>query len=241
MRRCEHSVYWPEGQRFAHGCGFCNPRVYDGDILSDFSCCPNRDRCAMSRNDFSRTPAGIRSLPKMPFTRSLSLREVESRVGVRRLRHRLQRAARAMMNNLSFDAYQFDNKRPRPVSKETGISFEDYGRMQTMRHSGYRPTAPPWSNSDEKTQRLIAARIAGCIKDLKPGTDLASVRETEERVLALWRKSAKRCTEMVQRLKAVEKAGSLAALYAGVIYRSYRLGQDSIDGRPRDGYVSASG
>ncbi len=30
MRRCSHSVYWPEGQPFAWGCGFCNKNAYNG-------------------------------------------------------------------------------------------------------------------------------------------------------------------------------------------------------------------
>jgi hypothetical protein len=28
IRRCPHSVYWPENQKFAHACGFCNPDLY---------------------------------------------------------------------------------------------------------------------------------------------------------------------------------------------------------------------
>lgn len=32
MLRCPHSVYWPEGQPFAWGCGFCNPHAYNGTV-----------------------------------------------------------------------------------------------------------------------------------------------------------------------------------------------------------------
>lgn len=29
MRKCPHGIYWPDEQPVAHGCGFCNPKLYD--------------------------------------------------------------------------------------------------------------------------------------------------------------------------------------------------------------------
>src|SRR6266436_3236532 len=108
----------------------------------------------------------------------------------------------------------------------TGLSHADYARMQTEKHNGWHPTAPPWSKSNEKTQRVIAAQIvAGRL--IRPGADLAGIRETEKTVLESWRKAAERSAETAVRIKAVERAGGLAEFLAGIIYRSYRLAQDS--------------
>jgi hypothetical protein len=32
MNRCRHGIYWPEGQKFAHGCSFCN-KTFDDSFL----------------------------------------------------------------------------------------------------------------------------------------------------------------------------------------------------------------
>lgn len=62
------------------------------------------------------------------------------------------------MTNLSFDNYAWGDRRQRPVSAKTKISFQDYASMQTFQHkqSGERrlPT-PYWALNDKMFRQLL--------------------------------------------------------------------------------------
>lgn len=61
---------------------------------------------------------------------------------------------------LHYDAHQFGNRRAKPVSAETGLSWQDYGSMSThtRKQSGERrlPT-PDWALDDALLRELLVA------------------------------------------------------------------------------------
>lgn len=77
---------------------------------------------------------------------------------MRRLWDQVSGSERPPRVNLHYDAHQFGNKRARPVSVKTGLSFQDYASMQTFtrKQSGERrlPT-PYWALNDKLFRELL--------------------------------------------------------------------------------------
>jgi hypothetical protein len=141
-----------------------------------------------------------------------------------------------MSRGLHYDEYQFANKRNRPVSKDSGLSYEDYRSMGTdAPRSLNRFAVPQWTLSDEKARVVIAARISRyghggtpCSIESVP-KDLASLRVAEIGAMEHLRLLAKRSLASRIHLQAMEKSGGLATFYAALIYRAYRLGKRSTE------------
>lgn len=141
------------------------------------------------------------------------------------------------MKDLHFDAYQFQARPNRPVSAETGLSWIDYSRMGTIkrRNEGHvrRQIIPAWVFEPEKLRRVLAACIWRFVFQSRvplPETFARDWRALKEASQREWERYAnnQRFREARQLGKAVEKCGGLAEVYAGVIWRSWRLGQDSV-------------
>jgi hypothetical protein len=74
--------------------------------------------------------------------------------------------------SLSFDQHAFAGKRARPVSKTTGISFEDYSRMETFSHKSRaerRNETPIWARNNALLISLLV-RFMENRAQIAPGT-----------------------------------------------------------------------
>lgn len=60
-----------------------------------------------------------------------------------------------------FDTCQFDNRRSRAISKETGISFNDFSSMHVRRSKGnfFQGSAPVWAMDDSLLREVITTYI----------------------------------------------------------------------------------
>lgn len=143
------------------------------------------------------------------------------------------------MNNLRFDEHQFANRRNRPVSAHTGIAWTDYSRMATItrRNEGYvhrRAGTPAWAYEIDKVRRVIAAcvwRFTFQSRIPLPETfarDWRSLKEAADREFERHANNLAGETEVRALRKVVEKCGGLAEMYAAVLWRSWRLGEDSV-------------
>jgi hypothetical protein len=112
------------------------------------------------------------------------------------------------MSDLCFDRYQFDGRRPLPVSIASRIAFEDYTRMGVqVRKPAMKRSIPSFAFNDQMLAAVIRRRWESRKQAyLKPGTD-----------------------EAIKHKKAVRKAGSYMAFLCGIAYRSWRLGKDSVE------------
>lgn len=143
------------------------------------------------------------------------------------------------MNELAYDTHQFGNRRNRPASAETGIAWTDYERMGTIKrrnegHVHRRVGTPAWAYEIEKVRRVVAAcvwRFTFQSRAALPETfarDWRALKEAADREFARYANNQAGEKEVRALAKAVEKCGGLAEMYAGVIWRSWRLGQDCV-------------
>ena len=111
-------------------------------------------------------------------------------------------------NAPTFDPWQFYKPHVRVVSAETRIAFSDLARMSSTKRVSARARRwiPDWSLDNSKLKAVILERTRlNKAAHLRPS-------EKETRV----------------HLRAVERAGSFPALLAGIAYRAWRLGLDSV-------------
>ncbi len=135
-----------------------------------------------------------------------------------------------MNDELSFDRWQFDDIRARPVTKESNITWEDYGRMgqQDLSDSqDNRRPVPTWTQNNECVRRVICSYMAGFLHQTAPLTTLADLRMADEMAVQILRSSPSQ--EFKKRLAAVEKAGSYSALAVNIIYLAYRSHYSSVE------------
>ena len=90
------------------------------------------------------------------------------------------------MKNPRYDLWAFGSRRAKPVSKETGIAFEDYKRMgvQVRRQSGERklPT-PEWALNDRKLRKVLVTAMEERAGIKRPQGNLKSRLALAEEVI----------------------------------------------------------
>jgi lysozyme family protein len=131
-----------------------------------------------------------------------------------------------------------------PVSAGTGISFNDFGRMQTQGTS-FRLSVPSWALDDDKVRAVILGRLrkyCASVGDHTAGSNHAPKDADLETVEALAQKArqaygrradwpsikdnAYQKILVTHHLKATENG--IAGYYARLIYCAYRLGLNSV-------------
>ena len=161
-------------------------------------------------------------------------------------------------SGLHFDLYQFAGRRNRPASKETSISFEDYGRMSTRtrhRNLDRRLPTPAWALSDVWLRKLLILFLETRAQMRPSKDDLLTRRDIAERQikkrLPQWNATvdtlqheyveARREGASKEALKNMEveienldtlirvtQKGTLATL-AAVVVLYYRMRKDSVE------------
>ena len=150
-----------------------------------------------------------------------------------------------------FDQHAFAGRRARPVSPETGISFDDYGFMQThqRKQSAERklPT-PTWAVNDAALREVLVSYLERRAV-IRPGTgtlrerlarakDAVIVQRAElnrrldrlsRKYVAAKRRKRKRALQVeVEGVDtAIRISESGAALAAAIVYLYFRVGLDS--------------
>jgi hypothetical protein len=150
-----------------------------------------------------------------------------------------------------FDLHAFAGRRARPVSTATGISFDDFGFMQTRQHkqSGERrlPT-PTWALNNAALRELITAymekragiprgtgklseRLARAKQSLirRRAAINATLDRLSHKYVAAKRPKRKRALQIeIEGLDTwVRISESGAAVAAAIVYLYYRVGLDS--------------
>ena len=132
------------------------------------------------------------------------------------------------MSTPHFDRFQFDQRFARPVSKETRLSHDDYRSMQCYRHGATASVReiPAWTLDNEAVRRVLSARLARLANAPIPET-LEELRVLDEKVVASMEKSA---SEYSRKGAAIaRRAGGLAAYWVAVVYKTFRLGRNSVE------------
>lgn len=153
------------------------------------------------------------------------------------------------MSNLHFDPYQFAGRRRQPVDAEftqhgwtsNGISYEDFGRMESRRSSvplRQRRWTPAFAASDEKLRRVLlhrawlylhgSGRPASAPDDWKTINDAATKKALELLKTRFKNCPAHKRCESAAHVAAVKRAGGYCELQAALAYRAWRLGHDSV-------------
>jgi len=114
-----------------------------------------------------------------------------------------------------------------PASATSGIAWSDYGRCHTERHpSRTKQLDYTWAFSDAQVRRVVAARIARIAYASKLPESIDELRALDTVALAMLDKNKSK--ETSKAAAAARRAGGLAAYYTALIYRSVRLGEDSV-------------
>lgn len=147
----------------------------------------------------------------------------------------------AAEQTVHFDEFQFDGRRRvRAVSAETGISFQDYGRMHVSQRAEQRASRwrPPYIFSNQQLQRVLIAAAwqfvhyaVPCPEDLSLAE---AIRITDEKLTQMRSRDISQLPPaqqaiVMQHRATYEQAGPGAHLkiHAAMLWRSYRLGQES--------------
>ena len=153
------------------------------------------------------------------------------------------------MTTAAYDPWQFAARKSFPVEahytageiESTGISFDDYSRMQTHRHSS-KPAAwvPPFAMNDSQLQKVLLIRAWRYINGPRrlPIPDLATINR-EEINQAATAKALRGYTirpdapaiqhqAHAMHLESVRRAGGFLQLQAAIAFRAWRLGMDSV-------------
>lgn len=152
------------------------------------------------------------------------------------------------MSSLHFDPCQFAARRSRPVDAEftqhgwtsNGISYEDFGRMESRRSSvplRQRRWTPAFAASDDKLRRVLlhrawmylhGGRLASVPDDWKTINAAATKKGMEIFTRRFTNCPAHKRCESAAHLAAVKQAGGYLELQNALAYRAWRLGQDSV-------------
>jgi len=134
---------------------------------------------------------------------------------------------------LKFDRYQFA-RRSMPASEETCLSWADATRMQVRSAPGEMTRAVPlWTRSDAKIAAVVKAKLwamaLGAKRTEHADITMAEVATIEkwitERLTAL---AAQGHSDEARALETWKRCGGQARYYAALLFRSYRLGHDSV-------------
>jgi len=158
------------------------------------------------------------------------------------------------MTQTQFDSHQFETKRARPVNvtktadgwDSTGISFDDYARMQCPRSNTRRYYVPDWAIDDLKVRSVIRERITRyCYAQgiVVPGD--ASAGQLHELAMQARAKYGTRVDDILpERFETVEACDrqkhvkeqhftvtsqGVPGYLARLIYCAYRMGLNSVE------------
>jgi transposase len=111
---------------------------------------------------------------------------------------------------------------------KAGISFDDYERMKTKHHAPIvaRRLDYSWAFNDSMVQKVVATKIAviACARAVPDSLEKLKALDT----LAISRLAVNRAEENRKSAAAAQRVGGLAPYFASLIYRSIRLGEDSV-------------
>jgi hypothetical protein len=106
------------------------------------------------------------------------------------------------------------------------VSYSDLAFMQRFRRRTHSYlSAPDWVFDDEQVRRVVAAHVAILARVTTIPEDLTMLRLLNRRAIKLLRKSDS--WEFHQLARAAQSKG-LPAYYASMIYKTYRLGFNSV-------------
>lgn len=153
------------------------------------------------------------------------------------------------MTTAAYDPWQFAARKSFPVEahytageiKSTGISFDDYSRMQTHRHSS-KPAAwvPPFAMNDSQLQKVLLIRAWRYINGPRrlPIPDPATINREAANQAATDKAlrgytihpdaPARQHEAHAMHQESVRRAGGYLQLLAAIAFRAWRLGMDSV-------------
>jgi hypothetical protein len=106
------------------------------------------------------------------------------------------------------------------------VSYNDFRFMQTYHRKTHRfHSAPDWVFDDEQVRRVVSAHVAILAHVTFIPQDLRMLRLLNRRAIKLLKKSS--CNEWHQLARAAQSKG-LPAYFTSIIYKTYRLGWDSV-------------
>ena len=128
-----------------------------------------------------------------------------------------------------FDLYQFQSAVSKLKPRDTHLDFHDRDRMHTVRREAGRAggnvkETPEWALSDAEVRRVICFRISELARTPVPQT-LVEIQKCEKKIRRIYTRVKSANAVGVARAK---KVGGYAALYAAMLYRTFRLCQDSV-------------
>jgi hypothetical protein len=113
-----------------------------------------------------------------------------------------------------------------PVRPVFVTSYEDSRFMQSYRRKTHNfRSIPDWAFDDDEVRRVIAAHVAILARVSFIPNDIQILRLLNRRAIKLLKKS--QSFEWHQLARAAQRKG-LPAYFAAVLYKSYRLGWDSV-------------
>src|SRR5882672_4007847 len=106
------------------------------------------------------------------------------------------------------------------------VSYNDRHFMQTFRRGKHSYlSAPDWAFNDEQVRRIVSAHVALLARVTIIPEDLPTLRLLNRRAIKLLKKS--KSWEWHQLARAAQRKG-LPAYFTSIIYKTYRLGWDSV-------------
>jgi len=129
----------------------------------------------------------------------------------------------------SYDQWQWQSAVSKLKPRDTHLDFHDRERMHTERHKAGRhggnvQETPAWVMSDSEVRRVICFRISELARSPVPQT-LAEIQTCEKKIRRIYTRVKSANAVGVARAKRV---GGYAALYAAMLYRTFRLCEDSV-------------
>jgi hypothetical protein len=152
------------------------------------------------------------------------------------------------MTTSAYDPWQFAARKSFPVEahytageiESTGISFDDYSRMQTHRHSS-KPAAwvPPFAMNDSQLQKVLLMRAWKFVRGSRRAVPKPESIDRDQINRAATAKGLRgyvirpdappiQHQAHAMHKEAVRRAGGFLQLQAAIAFRSWRLGMDSV-------------
>jgi hypothetical protein len=143
-----------------------------------------------------------------------------------------------MSNGARFDNWQFQNHyQTRPASVESKLSFDDFNRsMSTARRAEGRCWTPPFATDGRKLKQVLMLKTWRFIHNGAPMPENLDWHELNRVATARAlrgheiRETAATIQKRMQaeHIAAIQRAGSYLAFQVALVYRSWRLAQDSV-------------
>jgi len=130
-----------------------------------------------------------------------------------------------MKFSLAYDPWQFAHHSSHP---RFAVEREEFARMQTRRSYGFqqKQEIPLWVFSTTRLREVVAAQVAQLAGLKCLPSDLSDIRRAGKK--ALWKLARDPNPNCHQLARAARMIG-LPAYYAAILYRTYRLGLNSVE------------